>query len=268
MKNLLHTLSILIVLALSADVLWAQEGADALAKKAQNPIANMISVPLQNNTSFGIGTFGRVQNVLNVQPVIPSGLGKWNLINRLIIPITSQPNITQEDGGEFGLGDIVYQGFFTPSGKGKVTWGIGPVLIAPTATHQNLGSGKWSAGPAAIVVAFINKWVIGGVVYNAFSFAGQSDRADVNAGVLQYFVNYNLQKAWYITSSPIISVNWKATDNNKLILPFGAGVGKIFGIGKQKFNGQVSAYWNAVKPEAVNGPDWSLRAQLVFLFPK
>ena len=129
---------VLVIVLLTTIVTQAQDSGSDLAKKAQNPIANMISVPLQNNTSFGIGTFDRVQNVLNVQPVIPAGLGKWNLINRLIIPITSQPNITQEDGGEFGLGDIVYQGFFTPSGKGKVTWGIGPVLIAPTATHQNL----------------------------------------------------------------------------------------------------------------------------------
>jgi hypothetical protein len=228
----------------------------------------MISVPLQNNTSFGIGPYDRNQNVLNIQPVLPSNLGKWNLINRFIAPVKYQPDLSSESGGKFGLGDIVYQGFFTPKGKGNVTWGVGPVLIFPTATDPSLGSRKWSAGPAGIIVAFVKKWVIGGVVYNAWSYAGDKNKPDVNGGVLQYFLNYNMRKAWYLTSSPIVSVNWEAPDKNKWIVPFGAGAGKIFAIGKQKFNGQVSAYWNAVKPEALDGPDWSLRVQLVFLFPK
>jgi hypothetical protein len=244
-----------------------EKSAAELARKAQNPIANMISVPLQNNTNFGIGPFDRTQNVLNIQPVLPTGLGGWNLINRLIAPLISQPDLSQAEGSTFGLGDILYQGFFTPTGGSSVTWGVGPVLIIPTATNDVLGSGKWSAGPAAIVVAFPGKFVLGGVVYNAWSFAGKSDRADVNQGVFQYFINYNLPKAWYLTSSPIISVNWNAPDDNRWIVPFGGGVGKIFAIGTQKLNGQVSAYWNAVKPKAVDGPDWTLRLQLVFLFP-
>lgn len=246
----------------------AEEAAAALAKKAQNPIASMISVPVQNNTNFGIGSFDRTQNVLNIQPVIPASLGGWNLINRFIAPVIYQPDYTTESDGKFGLGDIVYQGFFTPVSEGKVTWGIGPVVVLPTATNASLGSGKWSAGPAAIVVAFLGKWVVGGVAYNSWSFAGKNDRADVNSGMLQYFVNYNLKKAWYITSAPSITVNWEASENNKWIVPFGAGAGKIFAIGNQKLNGQISAYWNAVKPELMDGPDWTLRAQLVFLFPK
>ena len=280
MKNNKFGFLILLVMTLMGTSSWAQEEnteqsqetilteEQELAKKAQNPIANMISLPLQNNTSFGIGEYDRSQNVLNVQPVIPASLGSWNLINRFIAPITWQPDVLQEDGTTFGLGDIVYQGFFTPAKSGKVTWGVGPVLIFPTATDIRLGSEKWSAGPAAIVVAFVNKWVLGGVIYNAWSYAGNSDRADVNAGVFQYFVNYNLPKAWYLTSAPIISVNWNAREDDQWIVPFGGGAGKIFGIGKQKFNGQVSAYYNAIKPATMDGPDWSLRFQLVFLFPK
>lgn len=260
-----------IVLTATVFLVQAQDtesDAAALAKKAQNPIANMISVPIQNNTNFGMGTYDRSQNVINIQPVIPTSLGSWNLINRIIAPVTYQPDLATESESDFGLGDIVYQGFFTPAKAGSVTWGIGPVLVLPTATNSSLGAGKWSAGPAVIIVAFPGKWVVGGVVYNSWSFAGKSDRADVNAGVLQYFINYNLPKAWYLTSAPIISVNWEAPENNQWIVPFGAGFGKIFAIGKQKVNGNVSAYWNAVKPEAIDGPDWTLRFQLAFLFPK
>ena len=269
MNNTIRFLfAFLLMTGISQNLLAQEDGAEELAKKAQNPIANMISVPFQNNTNFGIGEYNRNQNVLNIQPVLPTSLGEWNLINRFIIPLVSQPDISTESDSKFGLGDIIYEGFFTPTSKGNVTWGIGPVLIMPTATNVSLGSGKWSAGPAAIIVAFAGKWVLGGVAYNAWSFAGKSERADVNQGFVQYFVNYNLQKAWYITSAPAITVNWEAPENNKWIVPFGGGMGKIFAIGKQKLNGQVSAYWNAVKPDAVDGPDWTLRVQLVFLFPK
>jgi hypothetical protein len=278
MKNKLKTILLFFAIIISVPVFGQEENTEegqetllaqeeALARKAQNPIANMISVPLQNNTNFGIGEYDRNQNVLNIQPVIPVSLGSWNLINRFIAPIIWQPDVFEEDGTTFGLGDIVYQGFFTPAKSGSVTWGVGPVLIFPTAIGVE-GARKWSAGPAAIVVAFVKKWVIGGVVYNAWSFAGHSDRRDVNAGVFQYFVNYNLPKAWYLTSAPIISVNWNGEEDDKWIVPFGGGAGKIFAIGKQKFNGQVSAYYNAVKPATPDGPDWSLRFQLVFLFPK
>jgi len=249
--------------------LKAQEDAAELAKKAQNPIANMISMPLQNNTNFGIGQYDRTQNVLNIQPVIPTSIGEnWLLINRFIAPIISQPIINTENESKSGLGDIVYQGFFTPVSDGKVTWGIGPVLTLPTATNTALGAGKWSAGPAAIVVASLNKWVVGGVVYNAWSFAGNSDRPKTNQGLLQYFVNYNLPKAYYITVQPIITVNWEASANNQWVVPFGAGVGKIFAIGNQKFNFNTGAYWNAVKPELTDGPDWQLRFLLALLIPK
>lgn len=247
----------------------AQEAsAAALARKAQNPIANMISVPIQNNTSFGIGSFDRTQNVTNIQPVIPTSLGSWNLINRVIAPLMSQPDVTQESGSTFGLGDIVYQGFFTPASGGAVTWGIGPVVSLRTATNQVLGTGKWSVGPAGVVVAMVGKFVIGATAYNAWSFAGDSERGDVSAGVAQYFINYNLPNGWYLATGPLITVNWKATSGNKWTVPFGGGGGKIFALGKQKMNGQVQAFWNAVKPEALDGPDWTLRMQLQFLFPK
>lgn len=269
MKNTIHFLIVFLLLIGFKQNLSAQELSDAeLAKKAQNPIANMISVPFQNNTNFGIGPNDRSQNILNIQPVVPTTLGEWNLINRVIAPIISQPVLSTESDSKFGLGDIVYQGFFTPASGGNVTWGIGPVAILPTATDPSLGSGKWSAGPTAVVVAFAGKFVLGGVAYNTWSFAGKSDRSDVNLGFVQYFVNYNLPKAWYITSAPAITVNWEAPEGDKWIVPFGGGMGKIFAIGKQKLNGSVNAYWNAVKPETTDGPDWTLRAQLVFMFPK
>ena len=258
----------------------SQEQSDAdLAKQAQNPVANMISLPFQNNTNFGIGPDDdEVQNVLNIQPVIPVTINeKWNLITRTIIPILSQPDFyTSGDGGVTGLGDITLSTFFSPSDSAKLTWGVGPMFLFPTATDgplggttegggDSLGSDKWGAGISVVGLMMPGKWVIGSLVSNLWSFAGSGDQ-DINLFTWQYFINYNLPKGWYLTSAPIITANWEANSDNTWTIPFGGGVGKLFRIGKQPINTQLSAYYNVEKPEF--GPDWQLRFQVQFLFPK
>lgn len=257
------------VVIVSARTGAAQQAGEAdLAKQVQNPVSSLISLPFQNNTNFGIGEFDRTQNVLNIQPVIPVTVGKWNLINRPILPVVYQPDITGESGGEFGLGDLTYQLFASPANAGALTWGVGPVLIIPTATDDALGSGKWSAGPTAVLVYIHGRVVAGAIAFNAWSFAGDSDEPDVNQFLFQYFINYNLKQGWYLVTAPIITANWEEPSDDRWIVPFGGGVGKIHAIGRQKINGSVQAYWNAVKPDNVDGPDWTLRLQLQFLFPK
>ncbi len=125
----------------------------ALAKAAQNPVANLISFPLQNNTNFGIGPYERAQNVLNIQPVIPFHItGKWNLITRTILPVVWQPN-EQPTQGWFGFGDLNPSLFLSPAKPGKLIWGIGPAFVLPIATAAQLGQGKFSLGPAVVALA-------------------------------------------------------------------------------------------------------------------
>jgi hypothetical protein len=216
-----------------------------LAKQAQNPIANLISLPLQNNTNVGIGPDDETQNILNIQPVWPFSLSeKWNLITRTIFPVISQPDaLTGGDGRINGLGDTTFTAFFSPKDSGKLTWGVGPVLLFPTATDATLGSDKWGAGPSVVILTMPGQWVIGSLLSNVWSFAG-SGYQDVNLFTWQYFVNYNLPRGWYLTSAPIITANWEADSDNRWTVPFGCGVGKIFKIGKQPLNAQVSAYYN------------------------
>ena len=248
--------------------LWAEgKSAEDLAKAAQNPVAKMISLPLQNNTNFGVGPGNDVQNVLNIQPVIPFKLGaNWNLITRTIAPLIYQPELVPGAGSTFGLGDINTTLFLSPAKPGKLIWGLGPVFSFPTATDDVLGTDKWSAGPSAVALTINGPWVIGGLASNLWSYAGDSDRADVNQFLFQYFINYNLADGWYLSSAPIITANWEADSGNQWTIPFGGGVGKIFKIGKQAMNAQMQAFYNAAKPD--NGPDWTLRLQLQFLFPK
>jgi len=254
-------------LLIGGSVAIAQNDTAELAKKAQNPIASMISVPFQNNFNFGIGTYDRMQYILNIQPVVPFSLNEnWNLITRTIVPVVYQPNPLAEEGSASGLSDIQLNFFFAPAKPGKVIWGAGTVFMLPTGTDQMLTQGKWGLGPSIVVLTSSGHWLVGSLINNIWSVGGKKDRADVNQFMWQYFINYNMPKGWYLTSGPTLTANWKAADGEKWTVPFGAGIGKIFRVGKQPMNGQISAYYNAVKPTGAS--DWSLRFQLQLLFPK
>ena len=133
----------------------------------------------------------------------------------------------------------------------------------------NLGSGKWSAGPGFVV--FLSDRALhittGFLILNLWSFAGDEDRANVNAMTLQPFLNYNLAKGWYLTTSPLITANWEADDDNRWTVPIGGGIGRIFKIGDQPINANIAAYYNVVTPDDT-GANWQLRAEWTFLFPE
>lgn len=245
----------------------AAESETELAKKTQNPVADLISIPLQDNMSFGIGPNNRVRNDLNVQPVIPINLTReWNLITRTILPIIKQPTLSTTSDDTWGLGAAQFSAFLSPAGPGAVTWGVGPILQFPTTTDDRLGSRKWGAGPTAVALSIQGPWVVGILANQVWSYAGSSSDPDVSHFLTQYFVNYNFGEGWYLTSSPIITANWEAGSGNKWTVPVGGGFGKVFRIGKLPFNGNLSAFANVVRPDP--GADWTLRVQIALLLPK
>ena len=140
-----------------------------LAKIAQNPLANIISVPFQNNINFGIGPFDRTQNILNIQPVIPMAEGKF--IIRTILPIVNQPDILSETENYNGIGDISLSAFYT-NNKGKISWGAGPIINLPTA-GENLGIKEWGLGPSIVGVIKPGNWVIGVLINNVWSLESE-----------------------------------------------------------------------------------------------
>jgi hypothetical protein len=238
-----------------------------LQKAVQNPVASLISVPVQNNSNFGVGPYDRTQDVLNIQPVIPAKISKnWMLITRIIQPIIWQPYPDQPTGGEYGFGDMNPTFFLSPAKPGKLIWGVGPAFAIPTATNQILGQGKFSMGPSVVVLAQPGKWTLGALVNNVWSIAGSGSRPDVNQMLLQYFVNYNLNKGWYITISPILTANWNASSGNVWTVPFGGGVGRVMKLGFQPVNISAAFYGNAVYPSGAS--PWGMRLQIAFLFPK
>jgi hypothetical protein len=238
-----------------------------LARAAQNPVASMISLPFQNNTTFEFGPKEKTLNVLNIQPVWPFSLNvDWNLITRTIVPVVSQPSLFSGQDRETGLGDTVFTAFLSPAGGGKLIWGVGPAFLLPTATDDRLGADKWGAGPSAVLLTMPGNWVIGSLFSNIWSFGGSGDQ-DVNLFTWQYFVNYNLPQGWYLVSAPIITANWKASSGNKWTVPFGGGFGKIFRIGSlPPMNANVQGFYNVERPDFVGR--WGLRVQLQLMFPR
>src|SRR5262249_52533078 len=237
MRRLVPALSLIAALLVARPLLAEQAAAPAsgneesnteLAKKTQNPVADLISVPFQNNFNFNTGPENRTVWVLNVQPVIPIHLtDHWNLITRIIMPIINLPSLAPGIDHAFGLGDINPTFFLSPVGSEKFIWGAGPTFTFPTASNRLLGSGKYSAGPAAVALTMQGPWVVGALLNNQWSFAGWG-KDEFNQLLLQPFVNYNFGKGWYLLSSPILTANWDAAKGNQWTVPLGMGAGKLF----------------------------------------
>ena len=251
-----------LLLAGSCDAL-AQED---LAKKSQNPLGDLISFTSENSTSFGLGPEDAVQNTNDLRLVYPSHFDDWILINRPTLPLVYQGERFAGEGEEFGLGDFNYQGFLIPPLDSSVTLGLGPSVFVPSHTDDRLGTDKWSAGPAAVLVAKPGPWLLGSLVQNVWSFAGDSDEPNVNVFSWQYFLNYNLDAGWYLTSSPTITADWEADSDDRWTVPVGGGVGKLVRFGEQPVDFKLQGLWNAEKPD--NAADWTLKLQVKFLFPK
>ena len=139
--------AVIVVLASVATPTRAELSAEELAKLAQNPVGNLISVPFQNNTNLNVGPDKRTQNILNIQPVIPVSVSDdWNIITRTIVPVISQPLPDGERTN--GIGDTVFTAFLSPAKPGSFIWGAGPVVQLPTNSNSDLGNRNWGLGPS------------------------------------------------------------------------------------------------------------------------
>jgi hypothetical protein len=250
----------------------AAANADELRKESQNPVASLISVPIQNNNNGGINPGNRTQDVLNLQPVIPLKVNdNWNLIIRWITPIIYQPLPAPAPFpqiGVSGLGDMQPTFLLSPRKPHKLIWGAGPIIQMPTATSRYLGQGKLALGPNVVALTMPGHFVLGVLVNNIWSVAGGGSRRDINQMLLQYFVNYNMKKGWFLTTQPILTANWNtpAPSGSVWTVPFGGGVGRIMKLGFQPVSINVQAYGNAVHVPGASS--WTVRAQFSLLFPK
>src|SRR5262249_5219800 len=157
-------------------------------KKLNNPVASLISVPIQTNYDehFGADERGR-KFYVNVQPVVPIRLNpEWNLISRTILPIVDQHDVVPGTH-QSGLGDVVQSFFFSPVNptSGGLIWGGGPVLLLPTGSDGELSARKWGLGPTGVVLRQQGPWTYGVLASHTWSVAGSDGRPDISSTFIQ-----------------------------------------------------------------------------------
>jgi len=245
----------------------AQDSAADIAKKLNNPIAALVSVPFQLNYDQDIGPGDKGERYLmNVQPVIPVSLNEdWNLISRTILPLIDLKDVPPGND-ESGLGDTTQSFFFSPKAltSGGWTWGAGPVILVPTATDNVLGTEKWGAGPTAVALRQTNGWTYGALVNHIWSFAGDGDRTDVDSTFMQPFIAFTTSKQTTFGLNTESSYDWEADEWS---VPINAMVTQLFKVGGQIMSLQAGIrYWADAPDTGAEG--WGGRLTYTLVFPK
>jgi hypothetical protein len=240
------------------------QGASELARQTQNPVASLVSVPIQANWDSGIGERETTGTLVNVQPVMPFGFNKdWNVILRVVMPFASQA--TPAGPTVNGMGDTVATVFLSPAKTKRVIWGAGPVFLLPTATTSRFAAEKVGLGPSVVALSQPGRFTLGVLFNQIWSISGANDRPDVSQMLLQPFVNYNLGDGLAVGAVTEASANWK-TDTNRWSIPLVFTVSKVTALGRKPVNFQAAA--GPYLDDREQGAEWRLRLSITFLFPR
>jgi hypothetical protein len=251
----------------SGQVAAAADSQSEIAKKLNNPIASLISVPVQLNhdENIGPGDAGE-RRVLNIQPVIPISLNEdWNVISRTIVPLIDQTDIPA-GVDESGLGDVFQSLFFSPKAptSGGWIWGVGPALLVPTASEDILGAEKWAGGPTAVALKQSSGWTYGALTNHVWSFAGDNDRADISTTFVQPFLAYTTATFTTFGTNTESSYDW---DREEWSVPLNLSATQVFKVGEQPMSVQFGARYWADSPDF--GPEgWGWRMTYTLVFPQ
>jgi hypothetical protein len=220
-----------------------------IAKQLHNPLSNLREVIFQLDVLPNVGPGEKTGWATTIQPVWPFSLGaKWKLVTYSIIPVVSQPGLLPGADRTNGLGDSTFFGYLVPPNEGKIIWGFGPALQAPTHTNADLGIDKWAAGPALIVGVQPGNWSIFGLLDNIWSFAG-SDSEDINLLNFQYQAVRLFPRDWFFITNWVVEADWEAQSGDRWTVPIGGGFGKQFKLFGNQFQAYGQVGYNVVRPD-------------------
>lgn len=271
-------LFILTAFVVSSSPADADDAAE-MAKKLQNPLANIKAVMTDNTIGFNTGDDDGTSYGFQIQPIYAVDFPDqgFTFIPRAVIPITglepgTKTRFTGEDGNPipsgsdrvWGLGDSILQFFFAPHSKSEWKWGVGPQVSLATHTDGDLKGPDWGAGLAGVVTGNITDQLsFSGIIGNHWSFDGSFSSATI-----QPICFYNLESipGAYVGYNATISADWKADSSNRWTVPLGFSVGRTFSMGGgHAFDMSIGPYYNVERPDGA--ADWLLRFGLTWVFP-
>lgn len=237
----------------------------ALNKQTQNPVAALTSVPFQNNWTFNVGPEKQTQYIMNLQPVIPKQINaNWNLITRMVMPLTSQPRMSATVPGDFGISNTGLTFFFSPINNSDFIWGVGPIITLP-ATNRDLGSSRWGMGPSVVALVQKNLWTVGILANQTWTIGGTRAPNGINNLFVQPFISRSFWTSWNFAFTSETNVNWNASGKQMWSVPLDLVVVKLFTVGKQIMTLGAGPRYFPLYPGS--GSKWGARVVISFLFP-
>ncbi len=234
-----------------------------LAEQAENSLADLLRFNFQYFSYFPVGDDKDTANTLRLRAILPFDLSsEFLLVNRTTIPYIWEP-LSQEPYGEIdGLSNIEMDFFLGPRGTEGSQWGLGPAILLPTSTNDQISPANWALGPLFAFYETAGEWVYGFLVKQLWSLGNSK----ISHLVFNYTFNFNFLDGTYLTSSPYINCNWKETDGDSCTIPFGGGVGKVVKINHFPIDFSLQGFYNvtSILPDA----RWTILAQIQLLFPK
>lgn len=269
----------LIVIMIIAPFKAAADGAAEMARKLQNPLANIKAVMTDNSIGFNTGDDEGTSYGFQIQPVYAIDLPDkgFTFIPRAVIPIMglepgTKTRFTGENGepvsfgsdSVWGLGDSMFQFFFAPHSESGWKWGVGPQFSIATHTDDALKGPDWGAGIAGVVTGSITENLsFSGILGNHWSFDGE-----FNSATIQPLLFYNIEAVpgLYVGYNAVIGIDWKADSSNQWTVPVGLSLGRTLDMGNgHGLDISAGPYYNAARPDGA--ADWVLRFGINWLFP-
>ena len=259
-------LGALLVLAIGARGARAEDdrpsatAAPDLVRQANAPISSILQLRLLDTYLPELWDVHGQANTLTVSVTMP--FPRFRLLPFPQLSLLTVPVAVTVPGDVTAFGDVRLADIAVFDLGPRVLAGVGTTLVFPTAQDPRTGQGKWQAGPAAAIAVLPERWLLGVLVQNPISFAGDRKRADTNALFLHPFATYQLGDGWFIRSQPQIALDWKT---EKWVTPIDLGVGRVFKIGRQDVSLFVEPFWNVSRE--VGAPRYGITFGASLLYP-